>query len=137
MSDWLDESLSEEAHSELRAQMSEFRDLVGSWLRAAEMPIDQLVLTISGDIFRNVADIATAHMVALHLAQLGETHPLMRLPDFAAELYDIAGNTAPFFTGLGDDAAQFDPDAHKGKVTVTTLHKARGWSGTVFSHLGQ
>ena len=27
---------------------------------------------------------------------------------------------------MGDDAAQFDPDAHKGKVTVTTLHKAKG-----------
>ena len=125
LSDWLDESLPEEDYSELRGQMTAFRDQVGSWLRAAEMPIDQLVLTIAGDIFRDVSDIATAHMVAMHLAQLGETHPLMRLPDFAAELYDIAGNKRRF-AGLGDDAAQFDPDAHKGKVTVTTLHKAKG-----------
>ena len=72
-----------------------------------------------------LTDIATAHVTALHLAQLGETHPLMRLPDFAAELYDIAGNRRRF-AGLGDEAAQFDPDAHKGKVTVTTLHKAKG-----------
>ena len=125
LSDWLDESLPEEDYSELRGQMTAFRDQVASWLRAAEMPIDQLVLTIAGDIFRDVSDIATAHMVALHLAQLGETHPQMRLPDFAAELYDIAGNKRRF-AGLGDDAAQFDPDAHKGKVTVTTLHKAKG-----------
>ena len=125
LSDWLDESLSDESQGELRRQLSAFRDIVGSWLRAAEMPIDQLVLTIAGDIFRAVSDIATAHMAALHLAQLGETHPLMRLPDFAAELYDIAGNKRRF-AGLGDDAAQFDPDAHKGKVTVTTLHKAKG-----------
>lgn len=125
LSDWLDESLSDEAYSELRVQISAFREQVGSWLRAAEMPIDQLVLTIAGDIFRDMSDIATAHMAALHLAQLGETHPLMRLPDFAAELYDIAGNKRRF-AGLGDEAAQFDPDAHKGKVTVTTLHKAKG-----------
>ena len=125
LSDWLDESLSAEQHSELRAQMAAFRDQVGSWLRAAEMPIDQLILTIAGDIFRDVSDIATAHMVALHLARLGDTHPLMRLPEFAAELYDIAGNKRRF-AGLGDDEGQFDPDAHKGKVTVTTLHKAKG-----------
>ena len=125
LSDWLDEALPAETYGELRGQMSEFRDLVGSWLRAAEMPIDQLVLTIAGDIFHDVTDIATAHAAALHLAQLSETHPLMRLPDFAAELYDIAGNRRRF-AGLGDDAAQFDPDAHKGKVTVTTLHKAKG-----------
>ena len=89
------------------------------------MPIDQLILTLSGAIFRDVTDIATAHMVALHLARLAEAHPLMRPPDFAAELYDIAGNKRRF-AGLVDEGGQFDPDAHKGKVTVTTLHKAKG-----------
>lgn len=125
LSDWLDEPLPEETYGELRGQLSDFRDLVGGWLRAAEMPIDQLILTIAGDIFHDVTDIATAHAAALHLAQLGESHPLMRLPDFAAELYDIAGNRRRF-AGLGDEAAQFVPDAHKGKVTVTTFHKAKG-----------
>ena len=125
LSDWLDDELAEEQYAELRHQLARFRDLVSSWLRAAEMPIDQLVLTISGELFHDVADIATAHMVALYLARLGDTHPLMRLPEFAAELYDIASNRRRF-TGLGDDESQFDPDAYKGKVTVTTLHKAKG-----------
>ena len=125
LSDWLEDALSAEEHTELRRQLAEFRELVSGWLRAAEMPIDQLLLTISGDIFRNAGDIATAHMVALHLARLGAAHPLMRLPDFAAELYEIASNRRRF-TSLGDDEGQFDPDAHKGKVTVTTLHKAKG-----------
>ncbi|MCY3778677.1 MAG: ATP-dependent helicase [Chloroflexi bacterium] len=125
LSDWLEDELSAEEDIELRRQLAVFRELVGEWLRAAEMPIDQLLLTISGDLFRDVGDIATAHMVALYLARLGQAHPLMRLPDFAAELYDIAGNRRRF-TGLGDDEGQFDPDAHKGKVTVTTLHKAKG-----------
>ena len=108
-------------HGDLR----EFRERVGAWLRAAEMPIDQLILTIAGDIFRDAGEIATAHMVALYLARLAQTHPLMRPPEFAAELFDIASNRRRF-TGLGDDEGQFDPDAHKGKVTVTTLHKAKG-----------
>ncbi len=125
LSDWLEDELAADEDLELRAQLTAFRELVGAWLRAAEMPIDQLVLTISGDIFRDVSDIATAHVAALYLARLGEAHPLMRLPEFAAELYDIAGNRRRF-TGLGDDGGQFDPDAHKGKATVTTLHKAKG-----------
>ena len=75
LSDWLDDQLSADEHAELRAQLAAFRDLVASWLRAAEMPIDQLVLTISGELFRDISDIATAHMVALYLARLGDAHP--------------------------------------------------------------
>ena len=125
LSDWLEDSVSAEEQAELYAQLNAFREHVGAWLRAAELPVDQLVLSVSGDIFTDVGDIATAHMAALYLARLGETHPQMRLPDFAAELRDIAANRRRF-TGLGDDEGQFDPDAHKGKVTVTTLHKAKG-----------
>ncbi len=125
LSDWLEEALSADEQAELHAQLTEFREQVGTWLRAAELPIDQLILTVAGDVFTDVGDIATAHMVALYLARLGETHPQMRLPDFAAELRDIAANRRKF-VGLNDEDSQFDPDAHKGKVTVTTLHKAKG-----------
>ena len=122
--DWLEES-EPAASGPAMEGLRSFRDRVGAWLRAAEMPIDQLVLTIAGDIFRDMGEIATAHMVALYLARLADTHSLMRLPDFAAELYDIARSRRKF-GGLGDDEGQFDPDAHRGKVTVTTLHKAKG-----------
>jgi len=125
LGDWLEDIMVEEGDGEQYGKLRDFRGQVGAWLRAAEMPIDQLILTIAGDIFRDVSEIATAHMVALYLARLAQTHPLTRLPEFAAELYDIAGNRRRF-TGLGDDEGQFDPDAHKGKVTVTTLHKAKG-----------
>ena len=125
LDDWLEDMLAEEDDAQQYGALRDFRQRVGAWLRAAEMPIDQLILTIAGDIFRDVGEIATAHMVALYLARLAQTHPLMRPPEFAAELFDIAGNRRRF-TGLGDDEGQFDPDAHKGKVTVTTLHKAKG-----------
>ncbi len=125
LSDWLEDNLSADEQAEGYAELSEFRRRVGTWLRAAELPIDQLILTVSGDVFSDVGDIATAHMVALYLARLGETHPQMRLPEFAKELHEIAANKRKF-VGLNDDDAQFDPDAHKGKVTVTTLHKAKG-----------
>jgi len=125
LDDWLEDILAEEGDGQRHGDLRDFRERVGAWLRAAEMPIDQLILTIAGDIFRDVGEIATAHMVALYLARLAQTHPLMRPPEFAAELFDIASNRRRF-AGLGDDEGQFDPDAHKGKVTVTTLHKAKG-----------
>ena len=125
LSDWLEETFSSRGHDDQYQQLSAFRGRIGVWLRAAELPIDQLILTIAGDVFTEVGDIATAHMVALHLARLGDTHPLMRLPEFAAELRDIAQNKRRF-AGLSDDDSQFDPGAHRGKVTVTTLHKAKG-----------
>ena len=125
LTDWLEESLAEAGDGEIAEGLRRFRERVGVWLRAAEMPIDQLILTIAGDIFRDVGEIATAHMVALYLARLAKTHPQTRLPQFAAELYDIANNKRRF-SGLSDDEGQFDPDAHKGKATVTTLHKAKG-----------
>ena len=124
LSDWL-EDVADDVDEERLAELEAFRKRVGVWLRAAEMPIDQLILTIAGDIFRDAGEIATAHMVALYLARLAQTHPLMRPPEFAAELYDIASNKRRF-AGLSDDEGQFDPDAHQGKVTVTTLHKAKG-----------
>lgn len=123
--DWLEDRIAENGDGGQFEDLQAFRERVGAWLRAAEMPIDQLILTIAGDIFRDVGEIATAHMVALYLARLAQTHPLMRPPEFAAELYDIASNRRRF-AGLSDDEGQFDADAHKGKVTVTTLHKAKG-----------
>ncbi len=121
LQDWLDDR----AQMDSPADLERFRDQAGSWLRAADMPIDQLILTLSRDIFRDANDIATAHMIALHLAQLQQQQTQLRLPDFADELYEIAGNKRKF-RAWGNDESRFDPDAHKGKVTVTTLHKAKG-----------
>ena len=125
LSDWLEDHRPAVDNETLYDHLQDFRRRVGGWLRAAELPIDQLILTVAGELFTDASDIATAYMVALHLARLGETHPQMRLPEFAAELYDIATNRRKF-AGLGDDESQFNPDKHKGKVTVTTLHKAKG-----------
>ena len=123
--DWLDDNLQAKQQRSAREGLASFRDQVASWMRAADMPIDQLVLSLAGDIFHDANDIAAAHMVALHLAQLQEQQPQMRLPDFAEELYEIARNKRKF-RAWGDEEARFDPDAHQGKVTVTTLHKAKG-----------
>ena len=125
LSDWLEDHRPAVDNDALYDHLQDFRRRVAGWLRAAELPIDQLILTVAGELFTDASDIATAYMIALHLARLGETHPQMRLPEFAAELYDIATNRRKF-TGVADDEIQFNPEKHKGKVTVTTFHKAKG-----------
>ena len=125
LSDWLEDNAPTEDNSVLHQQLLDFREVVGQWTRAAELPIDQLILTIAGDIFTDAGDIATAYMVALLLQREGDVHPDMRLPEFADVLREIATNKRKF-SGLTDDDSRFDPDAHKGKVTVTTMHKAKG-----------
>ena len=125
LSDWLEDHLQATDDDGLYERLQAFQVRVRGWLRAVQLPIDQLILTVAGELFTDVSDIATAYMVALHLSRLSESHPQMRLPEFAAELYDIATNRRKF-SGLADDRSQFNPDAHKGKVTVTTMHKAKG-----------
>lgn len=121
--DWLDEKAGD--NGELYEHLLEFRTLVRRWQAAADLPIDQLILTISGDIFHLDTEIATAYSVALYLRRFAELHPEARLPEYTEELHAIARGQRNF-TGVSDEDDAFDPNQHKGKVTVTTMHKAKG-----------
>jgi DNA helicase-2/ATP-dependent DNA helicase PcrA len=106
-------------------QLRSFRELGQRWQAAAILPVDQLVLTVAQDLFEKPADLALAHKLAGLLARAGETHPHWRLPELAQELGMIARNERKFL-GLSQDDIGFDPDAHRGKVVVATVHKAKG-----------
>ena len=54
LNDWLEDRIAENGDGGQFDDLIDFREQVGAWLRAAEMPIDQLILTIAGDIFRDV-----------------------------------------------------------------------------------
>ena len=54
-----------------------------------------------------------------------DNQPEARLPEYTAELNAIAKGQRNF-TGISEDDDAFDPEKHKGKVTVTTMHKAKG-----------
>jgi DNA helicase-2/ATP-dependent DNA helicase PcrA len=122
--DWLDEMGLPGDNAALYEHLVKFRTHVRRWQGAADLPIDQLILTLAGDLFTLESDIATAYSVALHLRHQADLHPDWRLPEFTAELYSIAAGKKKF-GGVGDDDL-FDPERHKGKVTVTTMHKAKG-----------
>lgn len=111
--------------AEVGEQLVTFRSLVRRWQEAVVLPVDQIVLVLAQDLFRSAADLAIAHSIAIILRQYAEQHPDWRLPNFTDELAVIARNERRFL-GVDDESRAFDPQQHKGKVTVTTMHSAKG-----------
>jgi len=122
--DWL-ATLSESEADEVIQELVAFRVHVKRWLEAVTLPIDQLVLTLAQDVFTNPADLALAHKLALVLGQAADDHADWRLPELTSELAVIAKNERRFI-GFSSDDSGFDPERHRGKVVVTTMHKAKG-----------
>ena len=120
--DWL-ASLDESG--EVIEELSTFRERVRRWLEAVTLPIDQLLLTLAQDVFTSVADLALAQKLASVLRRVSEDHPEYRLPELTAELAVIARNERRFI-GFSTEDTGFDPDRHRGRVVVTTMHKAKG-----------
>jgi DNA helicase II / ATP-dependent DNA helicase PcrA len=109
----------------LENELLAFRDAVRRWQAATLLPVDQLLLTLAQELFTSPADLALAHKLALVLRQSAENHPDWRLPELTAELGVIAKNERRFI-GFSEDDSGFDPEKHRGKVVVTTMHKAKG-----------
>jgi DNA helicase-2/ATP-dependent DNA helicase PcrA len=120
--DWLDQSPWFD-DVPLRADLTAFRAKVGEWLHAASLPIDQLILTVSRDLFDQPADLALAHKIAVVLRSIARNNPTYRLPELGGELRLIAENQRRF---LGFDDAQAGYEPRKGVVTVATMHAAKG-----------
>jgi DNA helicase-2/ATP-dependent DNA helicase PcrA len=122
--DWL-AGLAESEAEHVIAELSEFRINVQRWLNAVTLPIDQLVLTLAQDVFSAASDLALAYKLALVLRKAADDHPEWRLPELQAELVVIAKNERRFI-GFSDDDSGFNPETHRGRVVVTTMHRAKG-----------
>lgn len=123
--DWLLDARNASDQPEKFELLERFRTCVQRWQNAALLPIDQLTLTISSDLFKEPAEIATAYSIAVYLRGFIEANPEFRLPDCVVELGEIVRNNRKF-TGLGEDDDQFDPTSYKGQAVVITHHKAKG-----------
>ncbi len=106
-------------------ELSVFRVVIQRWLSAVTLPIDQLVLTLAQDVLTEAHDLALAHKLALVLRGAADDHADWRLPELTAELAVIAKNERRFI-GFSSDDSGFDPERHRGRVVVTTMHKAKG-----------
>jgi DNA helicase-2/ATP-dependent DNA helicase PcrA len=122
--DWLS-SIAESEPEHIVRELQEFRIIVQRWLKAVMLPIDQLVLTLAQDVFTSAPDLALAHKLAIVLRQSADEHADWRLPELTSELAVIAKNERRFI-GFSSDDSGFDPEQHRGKVVVTTMHKAKG-----------
>lgn len=123
-SDWL-ATISEDEADEVIEELKEFRVNVQRWLNAVTLPIDQLILTLAQDVFSEASDLALAHKLALMLRKAADDHNDWRLPELTSELAVIAKNERRFI-GFSEDDSGFDPERHRGKVVVTTMHRAKG-----------
>jgi len=121
---WL-AALAESEAEHVIEELSAFRVNVQRWLNAVTLPIDQLVLTLAQDVFSEASDLALAHKLALVLRSAADDHVDWRLPELTSELAVIAKNERRFI-GFSSDDSGFDPERHRGKVVVTTMHKAKG-----------
>jgi DNA helicase-2/ATP-dependent DNA helicase PcrA len=98
-------------------------ELASRWVRAAELPIDQLLLTIAQDLFHDESDLAICHVIASSLRAASDLYPARRLADYADELDEVAKNRQAF-AGLALADAGYK--ATPGRIAVTTMHKAKG-----------
>jgi DNA helicase-2/ATP-dependent DNA helicase PcrA len=106
-----------------REVLEAFRMLVRRWHEATVLPIDQLILTIAQDLFLESGDLALSHKLAMMLRSQSDRNPEWRLPELTTELAAIARNERRY---LGFSEEEEAPIAEPGKVTVSTLHKAKG-----------
>lgn len=109
--------------TELADNVERFLQHVRRWLSALALPIDQLVLTVSQDIFHEPPDIALAYRLAVLLRSFAEENPSWGIGQFAEELRVITDNERRFI-GFDDAASGFEPAP--GKVTIATMHAAKG-----------
>lgn len=125
LDDWLNQV--DETHEDpaIYDDLFQFREIIRRWQGAIFLPIDQLVLTVSQDLFLNPVELALAHKLSVLLRQLSDTHPDWRLPEFTEEMKQIANNQRRFL-GFSDEDSAFDPDRYPGQVVVATNHKSKG-----------
>ncbi len=123
--DWLATLDPESIHQEEFVHLEKFRTLMQHWQRTIHLPIDQMILTLSQELFTQPSDLAVAHKLAVLLRSTRNNHPDWHLPELAGELAVIAKNERRFL-GFSDEDSGFDPDKHKGEVVIATVHKAKG-----------
>ncbi len=115
----------DEGFDEVIIELNAFRETIIRWGGATALPIDQLTLTLSQDIFTSPTDLALAHKLSLVLRQVADENPQWRLPELTPSLHEIARNERRFI-GFSSDDAGFNPDDYKGIVVISTVHKAKG-----------
>jgi DNA helicase-2/ATP-dependent DNA helicase PcrA len=123
--DWLEESGICDQLPDVYERLSQFRQVVQRWQNSVLLPIDQIVLMLAQDLLTDPSELAVAHKLAVVLSRAHQAHPDWRMPQLSDELVVIAKNERRFL-GFSESDTGFEPEKYKGKVIVSTIHKAKG-----------
>jgi DNA helicase-2/ATP-dependent DNA helicase PcrA len=123
--DWLENTNFAISAPDTYQQLFLFRQVVRRWQHSVLLPIDQIVLTLAQDLLTDPSELAIAHKLSVLLSRAQVTHPGWRLTELSDELVVIAKNERRFL-GFSDSDSGFEPEKYKGKVIVSTMHKAKG-----------
>lgn len=117
--------LSDQEPKEIDKAMLAIIDEVKIWSKGTLLPVDQLILLIGQSLFREPTQIALIHKLAYHIRQGNMLSENWGMDESIKELGVIAENQKRFI-GFSSADSNFDPDLYKGKVLVSTIHKAKG-----------
>ena len=123
--DWLEYYRSKNEDPTLADSLEIFRNYMRRWQAAIDLPVDQLLITISQDLFKDASDLALSYKLATLLRHAKKDHQEWRLPQLTEELVMISKNERKFL-GFSQDDLGFNPENYKGKVVISTIHKAKG-----------
>lgn len=126
LEDWMEAKPAPLGHAPATREFPEldaFRQTLARWASSVVLPVDEILLLIGQDIFRNPEDMALTHRLALHLKDYGQRHVRGDLQACWSELNQVAQGRSSHRDLLGD-ASRYE--ARPGKVTVCTLHAAKG-----------
>jgi DNA helicase-2/ATP-dependent DNA helicase PcrA len=123
--DWVESVEDAFENPDTTTSLVEFRDHVRLWQGSVLLPINQIILTLSQDIFEEAHELALSYKLAQLLRQASNSNPQWGLSELAGELRVIANNERGFI-GFSEDDTGFNPEKYKGKVVISTMHKAKG-----------
>ncbi len=114
-----------QATAETLEAIQRFGERVRPWVEASVLPLHQFLLLIANDLFAgDEYQLALASSIAASLRTYFNLHPHnATLAHLASLLDDIARNER-HYVSEGLQEADFQPQP--GRITVTTLHKAKG-----------
>lgn len=104
---------------------ADFSHYVRQWHSAATLPPDQFVLSQLIEFCRTKGEIDYLQKLSQYLNRYMKTHVSWSFGDIALELNTILTSRISINNNRSDENS-FDPDEHRGKVVVTTMHKAKG-----------
>ena len=90
------------------------------WLRAAALPVDQLLMTVAQDLLQE-EDMARAQQLAVYVRTRADQNADWQLPELVRELSEAVQGRAGVLAEA-DDALAPQP----GRIFLTTMHKAKG-----------